>query len=51
MRGKVELVRGRWRLDERANFTSLVSQRVILDEMVAFLETRSPGRAAEPCSI
>ncbi len=39
MRGKLELVGGCWRLDERANFTSLVSNRVILDELVAFLES------------
>jgi hypothetical protein len=39
MRGEVRFHRGRWRPDERANFTSLVSQHEILDELVAFLES------------
>jgi len=38
MRGVLTSDGGRWRLDERANFTSLVSQSVILDELSAFLE-------------
>jgi SAM-dependent methyltransferase len=38
VRGKLIWRNGRWRLDERANFTSLVSQSVILDELLAFLE-------------
>jgi ubiquinone/menaquinone biosynthesis C-methylase UbiE len=39
MRGRATFRKGRWRLDERANFTSLVSQRIILDQLVAFLES------------
>ena len=39
MRGRLIWKKGRWRLDERANFTSLVSQSVILDEFWALLES------------
>jgi SAM-dependent methyltransferase len=39
MRGRLTSDRGRWRLDEKANFTSLVSQSVILDELVEFLNS------------
>lgn len=38
MRGLLTSDGSRWRLDGRANFTSLVSQSVILDELSAFLE-------------
>ena len=38
MRGQLQRRDGRWRLDERANFASLVSNQVILDEMSTFLE-------------
>jgi SAM-dependent methyltransferase len=38
VRGRLRREKGRWKLDEQANFTSLVSQSVILDELSAFLE-------------
>jgi SAM-dependent methyltransferase len=46
MRGFVRRSRGRWRLDLRANYASLVSNQIILDAMVEFLEEarrRRPG--------
>lgn len=39
MRGRPSFRKGRWRLDERANFTSLVGNTIILDELFAFLES------------
>jgi ubiquinone/menaquinone biosynthesis C-methylase UbiE len=39
MRGRPRFRNGRWRLDDRANFTSLVSNSIILDELFAFLES------------
>ena len=38
MRGFVHRRDGRWRLDLKANYPSLVSNQIILDAMVAFLE-------------
>lgn len=38
MRGFVHRRYGRWRLDLKANYPSLVSNQIILDAMVAFLE-------------
>jgi SAM-dependent methyltransferase len=38
VRGTLTARKGRWGLDEPANFTNLVSQQVILDELAAFLE-------------
>ena len=38
MRGTVENRNGRWSLDRDANFTSLVSQEIILSEFISFLE-------------
>jgi ubiquinone/menaquinone biosynthesis C-methylase UbiE len=43
MRGSLAFSKGRWHLDERANFTSLVSNSIILDELGAFLESASPS--------
>ena len=39
MRGRPTFKKGRWHVDERANFTSLVNNSVILDELAAFLES------------
>jgi ubiquinone/menaquinone biosynthesis C-methylase UbiE len=38
MRGSVMFENGHWRLDERANFASLVSNTAILEELSAFLK-------------
>src|SRR6478672_1516868 len=38
MRGFVHRHEGRWRLDLKANYPSLVNNQIILDAMVAFLE-------------
>jgi SAM-dependent methyltransferase len=43
MRGRPTFTKGRWRLDERANFPSLVSNAIILDELSAFLERTWPS--------
>lgn len=46
MRGFVRQSKGRWRLDLQANYASLVTNQIILDAMVDFLEEirrRRPG--------
>jgi SAM-dependent methyltransferase len=46
MRGVVYRRDGRWRLDLKSNYPNLVSNQIILDAMVAFLEdarTKRPG--------
>ena len=42
MRGTVRLHRGRWRLDERQNLGTLISQEIILDELQDFLARHYP---------
>jgi SAM-dependent methyltransferase len=46
VRGFVRQRRGRWALDLRANFGNLISNQIILDEMVIFLEEASTSGPA-----